>query len=145
MTVDQAVELSRAAVLLTLMIGAPVLIMALTSETVAPGVIYAAADSIVAPRIAQVPGTATVSLAGAEQPAIRVSVDPAAATAVLGTLIAADSAKVARFFHLAIAFAACASTPELSDGASDGSASVSIAPAAADASGFLLAALRLPC
>ncbi|MBR0683650.1 acriflavine resistance protein B [Roseomonas eburnea] len=60
---------------------APVLILALTSDTVAPGVIYDAADSILAPRIAQVSGTAQVSLAGAEQPAIRVSVDPAAAAA----------------------------------------------------------------
>lgn len=60
---------------------APVLILALTSATVAPGAIYDAADSILGPRIAQVPGTAQVSLAGAEQPAIRVAVDPAAATA----------------------------------------------------------------
>ncbi len=60
---------------------APVLILALTSDTVAPGVIYDAADSILGPRIAQVPGTAQVGLAGAEQPAIRVAVDPAAATA----------------------------------------------------------------
>jgi multidrug efflux pump len=58
---------------------APVLILVLTSDTVAPGAIYDAADSILAPRIAQVPGTAQVSLSGAEQPAIRVSVDPAAA------------------------------------------------------------------
>ncbi len=60
---------------------APVLILALTSDTVAPGAIYDAADSLLAPRIAQVPGTAQVSLSGAEQPAIRVSVDPAAAAA----------------------------------------------------------------
>ncbi len=60
---------------------APVLILALTSDTVTAGVIYDAADSIVAPRIAQVRGTAQVSLAGAEQPAIRIAVDPAAATA----------------------------------------------------------------
>ncbi len=60
---------------------APVLILALTSDTVTPGAIYDAADSILAPRIAQVPGTAQVSLSGAEQPAIRVSVDPAAASA----------------------------------------------------------------
>ena len=59
---------------------APVLILALTSNTVSPGAIYDAADSILGPRIAQVPGTAQVSLAGAEQPAVRVSVDPAAAT-----------------------------------------------------------------
>jgi multidrug efflux pump len=60
---------------------APVLILALTSDTVAPGAIYDAADSLLAPRIAQVPGTAQVSLSGAEQPAIRISVDPAAAAA----------------------------------------------------------------
>ncbi|GGJ18536.1 efflux RND transporter permease subunit [Neoroseomonas lacus] len=60
---------------------APVLILALTSNTVSPGAIYDAADSILGPRIAQVPGTAQVSLSGAEQPAIRVSVDPAAANA----------------------------------------------------------------
>jgi multidrug efflux pump len=60
---------------------APVLILALTSDTLTPGALYDAADSILAPRIAQVPGTAQVSLSGAEQPAIRVSVDPAAAAA----------------------------------------------------------------
>jgi multidrug efflux pump len=60
---------------------APVLILALTSETQSAGAIYDAADSIVAPRLAQVRGTAQVSLAGAEQPAVRVAVDPAAATA----------------------------------------------------------------
>jgi multidrug efflux pump len=60
---------------------APVLILALTSDIVAPGAIYDAADSLLAPRIAQVPGTAQVSLSGAEQPAIRISVDPAAAAA----------------------------------------------------------------
>ena len=60
---------------------APVLILAITSDTVSPGAVYDAADSIVVPRIAQVPGVAQVSVAGAEQPAIRVSVNPAAARA----------------------------------------------------------------
>jgi len=60
---------------------APVLIMAMTSDTVTPGAIYDAADSVVAPRIAQVPGVSQVLISGAEQPAIRVTVDPAAAKA----------------------------------------------------------------
>ncbi|MBX6742283.1 MAG: efflux RND transporter permease subunit [Acetobacteraceae bacterium] len=61
--------------------GAPVLILAMTSDTVTPGAVYDAADSILAPRIAQVPGVSQVLISGAEQPAIRVTVDPAAAKA----------------------------------------------------------------
>ncbi len=60
---------------------APVLILAMTSDTVSPGAVYDAADSVVSPRIAQVPGVSQVIIAGAEQPAIRVSVNPAAARA----------------------------------------------------------------
>ncbi|WP_406856733.1 efflux RND transporter permease subunit [Alsobacter sp. KACC 23698] len=55
---------------------APILILALTSDTVAPSAIYDAADSVIAQRIAQVQGVADVSVAGAEQPAIRVRIDP---------------------------------------------------------------------
>ncbi|WP_149535510.1 efflux RND transporter permease subunit [Siccirubricoccus phaeus] len=58
---------------------APVLILALTSETATPGDIYDVADSLIAPRLAQVRGVATVNIQGAEQPAIRVTVNPAAA------------------------------------------------------------------
>jgi multidrug efflux pump len=60
---------------------APVLILAMTSATRTPGEVYDAADSLVVPRLSQVDGTAQVSIAGAEQPAIRIAVDPAAATA----------------------------------------------------------------
>ncbi|PZW46806.1 multidrug efflux pump [Humitalea rosea] len=60
---------------------APVMILALTSDTVTSGEIYDAADSVVVPRLSQVEGTAQVNIAGAEQPAIRIAVDPAAATA----------------------------------------------------------------
>ncbi|HEY4251754.1 MAG TPA: efflux RND transporter permease subunit [Roseomonas sp.] len=60
---------------------APVLILALTSDTLTPGQMYDVADSIIAPRLTQVEGTAQVNISGAEQPAVRVSVDPAAATA----------------------------------------------------------------
>ncbi|MCK8783588.1 efflux RND transporter permease subunit [Roseomonas sp. NAR14] len=60
---------------------APVLILAVTSATLTPGAVYDAVDSLVIPRIAQVEGVAQVSASGAEQPAIRIAVDPAAATA----------------------------------------------------------------
>ncbi|OYW09004.1 MAG: acriflavine resistance protein B, partial [Rhodospirillales bacterium 12-71-4] len=60
---------------------APVLILAMTSDTVTSGEIYDAADSIVVPRLSQVDGTAQVNISGAEQPAIRVAVNPGAATA----------------------------------------------------------------
>ena len=55
---------------------APVLILALTSDTVPASAIYDAADTVVAQRIAQVEGVAEVTVNGAEQPAIRVRVDP---------------------------------------------------------------------
>jgi multidrug efflux pump len=54
----------------------PVLILALTSKTVPPSVIFDAADSVIVQRIAQVPGVADVNVSGADQPAIRVRVDP---------------------------------------------------------------------
>ncbi|MBL6459557.1 efflux RND transporter permease subunit [Belnapia sp. T6] len=59
----------------------PVLLLAITSDTVASDVMYDVVDSVVAPRIAQVPGVAQVTITGSEQPAVRVAVDPAAATA----------------------------------------------------------------
>jgi multidrug efflux pump len=58
-----------------------VLIMAMTSDTVAPGAVYDAADTILAQHIARVPGVSQVVIGGAEQPAVRVSVNPAAAHA----------------------------------------------------------------
>ena len=61
---------------------APILILALTSNTtLAPSAIYDAADSVIAQRIAQVDGVADVTVSGAEQPAIRVQVNPAALAA----------------------------------------------------------------
>ena len=56
----------------------PILILALTSETMAPSAVYDVADTIVAQRISQVDGVADVAVSGAEQPAIRVQVNPAA-------------------------------------------------------------------
>src|SRR6476659_1447458 len=54
----------------------PVLILALTSKTIPPSAIYDAADTVVAQRIAQVTGVADVTVSGAEQPAIRIRVNP---------------------------------------------------------------------
>ena len=56
---------------------APILILALTSKTMQPSAIYDAADSVIAQRLCQVDGVADVTVAGSEQPAIRVRVDPA--------------------------------------------------------------------
>ncbi|HET7880995.1 MAG TPA: efflux RND transporter permease subunit, partial [Acetobacteraceae bacterium] len=58
--------------------GAPILILALTSDTLPPSAVYDVADTVVAQRIAQVDGVAEVNVAGAEQPAIRVRVNPVA-------------------------------------------------------------------
>ena len=61
---------------------APILILALTSKTMQPSAIYDAADSVIAQRLSQVDGVADVTVAGSEQPAIRVSVDPARLSAM---------------------------------------------------------------
>ena len=55
---------------------APILILALTSKSIAPSDMYDAADTVIAQRISQVDGVAEVTVAGAEQPAIRVRVNP---------------------------------------------------------------------
>jgi hydrophobe/amphiphile efflux-1 (HAE1) family protein len=55
---------------------APILILALTSKTIAPSDLYDAADTVIAQRISQVDGVAEVQVAGAEQPAVRIRVDP---------------------------------------------------------------------
>jgi multidrug efflux pump len=54
----------------------PVLILALTSRTLGGPAIYDVADTVIAQRIAQVEGVAEVNVSGAEQPAIRVRIDP---------------------------------------------------------------------
>ena len=61
---------------------APILILALTSKTMQPSAIYDAADSVIAQRLSQVDGVADVTVAGSEQPAIRVRVDPARLSAM---------------------------------------------------------------
>jgi multidrug efflux pump len=54
----------------------PILILALTSKTMEPSAIYDVADSVVAQRLSQVSGVGDVTVAGSEQPAIRVRADP---------------------------------------------------------------------
>ncbi len=56
---------------------APVLILALTSDQMPASAIYDAADTVLLQRISQVDGVSQVSVAGADQPAIRVTADPA--------------------------------------------------------------------
>jgi multidrug efflux pump len=58
--------------------GAPILILALTSDTLAPSAIYDVADTVLAQRISQLDGVAEATVNGAEQPAIRVRVNPVA-------------------------------------------------------------------
>jgi multidrug efflux pump len=54
----------------------PVLVLALTSESIPNSDLYDIADTVIAQRLSQVAGVAEVSVNGAEQPAIRISVDP---------------------------------------------------------------------
>src|SRR5229473_2870978 len=61
---------------------APVLILALTSNTIAPSALYDVADTVIAQRISQVDGVAEVTVSGAEQPAIRVRVNPVALASI---------------------------------------------------------------
>lgn len=55
----------------------PVLVLAMTSDTLPTSAVFDAVDSVIAQRISQVPGVGEARLVGAEQPAIRVQVDSA--------------------------------------------------------------------
>ncbi len=55
---------------------APILILALTSDTMRPGQIYDAASSIVQQKLAQVKGVGQVFVGGSALPAVRVDVNP---------------------------------------------------------------------
>ncbi|MGV1894176.1 efflux RND transporter permease subunit [Agrobacterium vitis] len=54
----------------------PILTLALTSDTIPASAIYDAADSVVVQRISQVEGVGDVSVSGADQPAVRVRLNP---------------------------------------------------------------------
>jgi hydrophobe/amphiphile efflux-1 (HAE1) family protein len=55
---------------------APILTLALSSDTLSPGQIYDAADTILAQRLSQAEGVSQVTVNGAEKPAVRVRLDP---------------------------------------------------------------------
>ncbi|NBR43134.1 MAG: multidrug transporter subunit MdtC, partial [Verrucomicrobia bacterium] len=55
----------------------PIMLLAVTSDTFTRGEIYDIATTILAPRIAQIPGVGDVSVGGSALPAIRVNVNPA--------------------------------------------------------------------
>src|SRR5260221_813859 len=56
----------------------PIIILALTSDTLPASALYDVADTVIAQRLSQVDGVADVTVSGAEQPAIRVRVNPVA-------------------------------------------------------------------
>ncbi|MBU3831633.1 MAG: efflux RND transporter permease subunit, partial [Candidatus Desulfovibrio faecigallinarum] len=58
--------------------GAPILVLALTSETISNYQMYDMAQSVLAQKIAQVPGVGEVNLGGGALPSIRVNVNPQA-------------------------------------------------------------------
>jgi multidrug efflux pump len=55
---------------------APIIILALTSKTLPPDKLYDVADTVIVQRLSQVEGVGEVVAAGAEQPAVRVRVNP---------------------------------------------------------------------
>lgn len=59
----------------------PVLILALTSNTMPTSAIYDVADTVLLQRIAQISGVGEVSVSGADQPAVRVRLNPGALAA----------------------------------------------------------------
>ncbi len=60
---------------------APIMTLALTSDTMSMADVYDSADSILAQRLSQVEGVAQVQVNGAEKPAVRVQLNPAALAA----------------------------------------------------------------
>src|SRR5580765_2976175 len=57
---------------------APIMILALTSDTMTQGQMYDVADSILAQKLSQVRGVGQVSVGGSSQPAVRIELNPAA-------------------------------------------------------------------
>ena len=60
---------------------APVMTIALTSDTLSTAQVYDAADTILGQRLSQVEGVSQVTINGAEKPAVRVRLDPGALAA----------------------------------------------------------------
>ncbi len=57
---------------------APVYVLALTSKTIPSSALYDVADTVIAQRISQVPGVGEVTVSGADQPAVRIALNPVA-------------------------------------------------------------------
>jgi multidrug efflux pump len=57
---------------------APILILALTSNTLTPGQLYDAADTILSQKLSQVSGVGQVTIGGSSLPAVRVELNPTA-------------------------------------------------------------------
>ncbi len=57
---------------------APVFVLALTSKTISSSAMYDVADTIIAQRISQIPGVGEVNVSGADQPAVRIALNPVA-------------------------------------------------------------------
>ncbi|MFN5684905.1 efflux RND transporter permease subunit, partial [Bradyrhizobium sp.] len=55
---------------------APVFVLALTSKTLTPSAMYDVADTVLAQRLFQVPGVGNVTVSGADQPAVRIALNP---------------------------------------------------------------------
>ncbi|MDE2579466.1 MAG: efflux RND transporter permease subunit [Hyphomicrobiales bacterium] len=73
----------------------PVIIFALTSDSLTPSALYDAADTVLAQRLSQVEGVAEVQVNGAQQPAIRIQADAARLAATRVSLTAVANAVVA--------------------------------------------------
>jgi hydrophobe/amphiphile efflux-1 (HAE1) family protein len=56
--------------------GAPVVVLAMTSDVLTPSEVYEAADSVVGEKLSQIPGVARVNLSGAERSAVRIRASP---------------------------------------------------------------------
>ncbi|WP_287995970.1 efflux RND transporter permease subunit [Pseudoxanthomonas sp.] len=57
---------------------APIMSLAMSSDTLTPGQIYDVASTVIAQKIAQIPGVGQVQVGGGSLPAVRVSLDAAA-------------------------------------------------------------------
>src|ERR1700694_4269079 len=71
---------------------APVFLLALTSKTISASAIYDVADTVIAQRISQIPGVGDVTVSGADQPAVRISLNP---VALSNAGIASDDVRMA--------------------------------------------------
>ena len=71
---------------------APIFVLALTSKTLTTGAIYDVADTVLAQRLSQVPGVGDVTVTGADQPAVRIALNP---VALSNARIATDDVRTA--------------------------------------------------